>query len=90
MKDLKTFFSLMSLMTLFFQDSFAATQNGNQSGQNFTRNLFEYNLFDRNRDRLRGRGVYEEDQQAYPNQYDYIQQPNSVRATDDRFFDNNQ
>lgn len=80
----------MSLITLFFQDSFAATQNGNESGQNNVRNLFEYNLFDRNRDRLRGRGVYEDYQQAYPNQYDYIQQSNSDQATDGRFFDNNQ
>ncbi len=88
MKDLKTFFSLMSLMTLFFQDSLSAIHNDDD--QENGKNLFEYNLYDRNRDRLRGRGVYEEDQQAYPNQYDYIQQPNSVRATDGHFFDNNQ
>ena len=79
----------MSLITLFFQDSFAATQNGNESGQNNVRNLFEYNLFDRNRDRLRGRGIYEEEEQAYPNQYNYIQQSDSIRSTDGRF-DNNQ
>lgn len=75
----------MSLMTLFFQDSYAATQNGNESGQNYTRNLFEYNLFDRNRDRLRGRGIYGEEEVAYPDQYNYIQQSDSIQSTDGRF-----
>lgn len=75
MNDKKLLFSLLTLVTLNFQSS-EATQNGNESGQGVTRNLFEYNLYDRNRDRLRGRGIYGEEEEAYPNDYKYIQREN--------------
>ena len=75
------FFSLLTLITLNFQST-EAIQNGNESGQNITRNLFEYNLYDRNRDRLRGRGIYGNEEEAYPKAYDYIEQSDSYQATD--------
>ena len=79
----KIIFSLLAVTALNSVD-LPAEQNGNESGQNITRNIFEYNLYDRNRDRLRGRGIYDEEQEAYPNQYNYIQESNSRQATDGR------
>lgn len=89
MNHKKLLFSLLTLITFNFQGSEAA-QNGNESGQNLTRNLFEYNLYDRNRDRLRGRGIYGEEEEAYPNEYQYIQRENdrhfeAVQGENDSF-----
>jgi len=83
MNGKKIIFSLLSVIILNVVD-LPAVQNGNESGSGITRNLFEYTLYDRNRDRLRGRGIYGEEQEAYPNQYDYVQESNSRQATDGR------
>jgi hypothetical protein len=88
MKCQKLFFSLITLVSLNIQDA-EAFQNGNESGQNISRNLFEYNLYDRNRDRLRGRGIYDEEEEAYPEEYDYIQQSDRRQSTEGRRFHGN-
>lgn len=72
------------LFTLISSTDAKAEQNGNESGQNITRNFFEYNLYDRNFDRLRGRGVYDEEEEAYPDQYRYIEESDARQATDRR------
>lgn len=78
MKELKIICLSLSFITLFFQGAEAGP--GNESGNNIQRNLFEYNLYDRNRDRLRGRGIYDEEEQAYPNEYNYIQQSDARQS----------
>lgn len=88
MNNTKTFFSSLMLLVLALQELQAA-QNGNESGQNIRRNDYEYNLYDRNYDRLRGRGVYDEEEDAYPNEYNYIEQSDSRQATDGRQFHGN-
>lgn len=84
MENKKLFFSLLILSTLNFQKT-EAVQNGNESGQNIDRNLYEYNLYDRNFDRLRGRGIYDEEEEAYPDQYRYIKESDARQSTDGSF-----
>lgn len=43
-----------------------AQRDGNDSGESARHNLYEYNLYDRNHDRLRGRGIYRTQDRAYP------------------------
>lgn len=88
MNNTRTFFSSLMLLVLALQELQAA-QNGNESGQNIRRNEYEYNLYDRNRDRLRGRGVYDEEEQAYPNEYDYIEESDRYQSTGGRRFHGN-
>lgn len=84
MKDTKTFFALFIFITLISLEDARAEQNGNESGQNITRNFFEYNLYDRNFDRLRGRGIYDEEEEAYPDQYRYVEENDARQATGGR------
>jgi hypothetical protein len=81
MKYHTLFFSLITIATLNVPNV-EAFQNGNESGQNISRNLFEYNLYDRNRDRLRGRGIYDEEEEAYPEEYNYQSENIRRQATD--------
>lgn len=88
MNNTKTFFFSLVLLVLALQELQAA-QNGNESGQNIRRNEYEYNLYDRNYDRLRGRGVYDDEEVAYPNEYDYIQESDRRQSTDRRHTNDN-
>lgn len=88
MKDKKIFFSLFALMT-FGCIQVVEGADGNESGSAVQRNIYEYNLYDRNFDRLRGRGIYDEEEDAYPNQYRYVQESLSDQATDGRRFNGN-
>lgn len=83
-----TFFSLFILTMIGFENA-EALQNGNESGQNIQRNLFEYNLYDRNRDRLKGRGIYDEEEEAYPEMYQYNSENDRRQATEGRRFHRN-
>jgi hypothetical protein len=82
---MKIFFSLCALMIFGFQYA-NAHQHGNESGPNVDRNIYEYNLYDRNYDRLRGQGIYDEEDDAYPKDYNYLQESLSDQATESRRF----
>lgn len=43
-----------------------ALRDGNEEGESARRNLYEYDLYDRNRDRTHGRGIYRNLDRAYP------------------------
>ncbi len=60
------FLSTMSCLLVVTALPLFASRDGNEEGESGRRNLYEYDLYDRNRDRTHGRGIYRNLDKAYP------------------------